>query len=108
MELNVIPDMQTLTALAVATAVIAYGLVQVAKTFLKGWEKQMSKQAPWFWNGVVRLSSLVVGGLSGGLLITATGGDWTWGVCIGLGGGAFSSAIVAIVKKVIRAKGGTQ
>ena len=107
MDLTIIPDMRTITALAIATAVIAYGLVQVFKTFLQSWEKQTDKPAPWFWNGLIRLCSLAVGGISGGLLLTALGGDWAWGISIGLGGGAFSATIVALVKKALRARGGS-
>jgi len=105
-EENLLPSWDTITILVVVTAVIAYGLTWVARGFLQGWEKAMHAKAAWFWNGTIRLLSVLLGSGTGALLLTSLGGLCAWGAAIGAGGGALSTAVVAVVKKRIRAKAG--
>jgi len=104
MDVSLIPSWDVISVLGVVTAVLAYGLTYIAKAFLSGWEKAMAEKAPWFWNGIIRLLSVLLGAVSGAGLLAAIGGLWTWGAAIGCGGGALSTTIVAVVKKRIRAR----
>ena len=105
-EETLIPSWDTITILVAVTAVLAYGLTWVARAFLQGWETAMHEKAPWFWNGTIRLLSVVLGAGAGAILLTAIGGLWSWGAAIGAGGGALSTVVVAVIKKRIRNKAG--
>ena len=56
-----LPSWMTISIVAVVTAVIVWGVLEVIKAFFKDWKKSHNGDTPWYWNGGLRLSALVLG-----------------------------------------------
>jgi low affinity Fe/Cu permease len=98
-----IPD---ITTVVILTALAVWAALEVIKSFFKGWrQKTAVEDRPWYWSGSLRLFALVLGAFVGWQLCEALQpGSSPWGAYIGIGAGAFSATIVALVKKQVRYK----
>ncbi len=105
--LEQIPDLSTISVCGAITAPVVWGAVEAAKTFAKGRvDAADSWEEPWYWNGTLRLGSLLLGGGVGtallGTLAGSMGQGWPWGTMIGIGSGALCTTIVAVVRSKIK------
>lgn len=101
-----LPDAAMIMTLGAIVAVLVWGVIEIVKTFFKGWKEQHNGSTPWYWSASLRLAAMVLGAAAGTSLYDAVigGSGWPWGAAIGAGGGALCTIIVGVVKKVIRAK----
>jgi hypothetical protein len=103
-----VPDLQTIMSVGGLTAPLVYGVVEAAKTFVRGRRDEEDDWAtPWWYAGTLRVASLVIGGAAGTALYGALMGlnGWPWGTAIGVGGGAFATTIVAVIKGRLKGLG---
>ena len=106
--LEEIPDLLTIAICGAVTAPVVWGAVEVAKQFAKGRQDAADDWTkPWYWSGGLRLGSLLLGGVTGtvllGTLAGSMGQGWPWGTMIGVGSGALCTTIVAVVRSKIKA-----
>ena len=99
-------DIETILPFFVVTAVAVWGLMEVVKSFFRGWRSATPrKDRPWYWSGTLRLLSVIFGGLIGcALSDTALSIEWQWGTAIGICAGALSAIVTALVKKQIASR----
>lgn len=106
-EAQPLPEWSQIAVMGVITAVAVWGLVQVSKNFSRSWKATKGDSLPWWYAGVIRLGSILVGAGIGTLLyetLTADQTGWPWGTAIGAGAGALCTLIVAVVKRRISKK----
>jgi hypothetical protein len=99
-----VPDLMQIAITGGITAPAVWGCVEAAKSFARGRvAAEDDWQRPWWWNGTLRLGSLVVGGGIGTALYGALNGvaGWPWGTMIGVGAGALCTTIVMVVRRKI-------
>lgn len=101
-----LPTLATIGILGAVTAVVVWGVVEIIKSFFKGWSKaNPDAKRPWYWAGSLRLLSLVLGAGVGTALYSSLGGvgsGWPWGTAIGGGAGCLATLIVWAVKSRIK------
>lgn len=100
-----VPDLETILSVGGLTAPVVWGAVETIKTFIRSRRDESDDwDTPWWYNGVLRLGSLVLGGAAGtalyGALMDLDG--WPWGTAIGTGAGALATTIVAVIKGRIK------
>lgn len=87
--LSDVPGLNAIVTVAAVSAIAAYGMTWLARSLLK------VKGGAWHWK--LRLIALVGGSAAGFAL-----GGWPWGAIVGLGGGALTTSVVAVIKKRLK------
>jgi hypothetical protein len=101
-----VPEIIDIAITGGITAPVVWGCVEVAKSFAKGRKEAADDWTkPWWWNGSLRLGSLILGGGIGTALYGALNdvAGWPWGTMIGIGSGALCTTIVMVVRTKIKA-----
>lgn len=94
----------TLTILAGVAALVSLGVTHVLKLGLSGWLRtHPDAMAPWFWDATLRLTSILLGGAVGLLLMTNV-----VGFGLGAASGAINTLIVWLIKKRVRKLAGVE
>ena len=71
-----VPSVHNIALIAVLAAVVAWGIVQVVKTGVKGYRSSKKKKgSPWWLSASLRGLSIGVGALAGWLLFDPMGAD---------------------------------
>lgn len=98
-----LPTWQVVALVALVASGAAFGAVQVAKGFARGWAKAHGVyQHPWWWQGGLRTIAVLVGLSVGWVLwgsLPGTVSGWPWGAVSGAVSGTFCATVVAFVKR---------
>jgi len=99
------PTVSSIAIFGGVVAVIAYGLTQVAKSFVRDLMKGKGK--PWLYDTMIRFLAISFGGVCG-YLLRSSFGPFTSEFAVGVGcaAGVLSTAIVAAVKAKIKKAAG--